>query len=90
MSQVMTLLAEFETLSQAMLEAAEDQSWELLEQLSGARESVQAQLPEELEVALQPDEIEAATHLIRTCLALDKKTFALADERKKTVGTLFS
>ena len=90
MSQVMTLLAEFETLSQAMLQAAEDQSWELLEQLSGARESVQAQLPAELDVALQPDEIEAATHLIQTCLALDKKTFALADERKKTVGTLFS
>lgn len=44
MSQVLAQLAEFETLSRTMLQAAENQSWELLEQLSGEREAVQAQL----------------------------------------------
>ena len=88
MSQVLALLAEFETLSWTMLQAAEDQSWELLEQLSGAREHVQAQLPESLEANLQPDEIDAATRLMQACLALDEQTFALADERKKTIRML--
>ena len=88
MSQVLAQLAEFETLSWTMLQAAEDQSWELLEQLSGEREAVQAQLPASLEEHLLPDEIDSATRLIAACLALDKQTFALADERKKIISKL--
>ena len=90
MSQVLALLTEFETLSRAMLQAAEDQSWELLEQLSVERDAVQTKLPAALDTHLLPDEIDPATRLIAACLTLDKQTFALADERKKTISKLVS
>ena len=88
MSSVLNLLEEFKVLSTAMLQAAGDQSWDLLEQLSGERETIQAQLPAALEAHLLPVEIDSAMSLIAACLTLDKQTFALADERKKIISKL--
>ena len=88
MSPALSLLEEFQALSRAMLQAAEDQSWELLAQLAGERDARQALLPESLEAHLPPEEIDPAFRLVHACLALDEQTHALADERKKLIGML--
>ena len=88
MSQTLDLLETFQTLSQAMLQAAEDQAWDSLAQLTGERAAVEAQLPEALTAHLLPAEHDSAVRLIQSCLALDKQTFALAEDRRDTIGKL--
>ena len=85
MSPALALLAEFQALSPAMWQAAEDQSWEVLEQLLAEREALQARLPEPLVAALPPEEQAQASTLMQACLALDQQTRALAGARQQLI-----
>ncbi len=88
MSQALSSLNTFASISETMLQVATDQEWEKLAQLGRERADLVNALPENLARHLLPSEYSSAKEILENCRRLDAQTFAIIGERQDELRIL--
>ena len=88
MSQALSTLRSFASITESMLQAARDQEWEKLTQLGRERTELVSAMPENVSRHLLPSEQAEAKELIDNCRHLDAQTLAIVGERQDELRIL--
>jgi hypothetical protein len=88
MSQALSTLSSFASMTESMLQAASEQDWDLLTQLGRARSDLVSTMPENISRHLLPSEQAAAMEVIENCRRLDARTLAMLGERQDELRIL--
>ena len=88
MSRALLVLERFQTLSEAMTEAAKAHEWDDLARLSDERRACSETLPANLAASLPAAEQAQGRKIIERCQQLDAQVRLLVEERQKALRIL--